>query len=139
MHAHPGVLTPHAVAPLAGAGRVARELNLLQAGTHNAGFVAVSDTPGAREFLDWWQRRLSTHCRFDNGAAVSERARRLYRDMGEAVEEFGDPLKTAHANSYYRWLGRQSSVLSEARLAVRGLWGGVRRSLRRWARASEGP
>lgn len=251
VRAHSITLTPHILAPLAGARRAARELNLLQAGVHNAGFIGVSDTPDARQFLNWWQQRLFTHCRFDipqgmyydqrwldlapvffndvyvlrdssynvaywnlpergvrgdgvdgilidgqpcrfihfsgfdpdhpdavtrfsdrlmmkdlgaaapifrryaslleeagyretkqwpyaygffdNGVVVSERARRLYLGLGDAVEEFGDPFETAPGNSYFRWLKRQTGVVSGARLVIRGLWGGGRRRLSHWA------
>jgi hypothetical protein len=57
------MLTPHLLAPLAGAERAARELNILQSGVYNAGFVGVSDTPAARRFLAWWQDRVYLHCR----------------------------------------------------------------------------
>jgi hypothetical protein len=60
---HSLVLTPHLSAPLEGPRRLGRELNILQAGVHNGGFVGLSDTRIARQFLDWWADRLRTHCR----------------------------------------------------------------------------
>ncbi len=57
------LLTPHLLAPLAGGDRIARELNILQSGIYNGGFLGVSDSPEARRFLAWWQERLSLHCR----------------------------------------------------------------------------
>jgi hypothetical protein len=60
--AHAVVLTPHLLAPLDDANRVARELNILQAGTLNAGFVGVSDKADARVMLTWWQDRLMAAC-----------------------------------------------------------------------------
>jgi len=62
---HAVTLTPHLLEPLAGADRFARELVILQAGTLNAGFVGVTETPSARAFLHWWQRRVERHCRHD--------------------------------------------------------------------------
>ena len=62
---HPIVLTPHLLEPLAGPDGVARELNVLLSGSYNLGVLGVSETPTAREFLDWWQDRLATHCLHD--------------------------------------------------------------------------
>jgi len=36
---------------------------LLLVGMYNAGFVGVSDREETWRFLDWWKRRLTTHCR----------------------------------------------------------------------------
>lgn len=57
------VLTPHLLAPLNTGDRACRELNILQSGCFNAGFVAVSETPPARALLGWWQKRVREHCR----------------------------------------------------------------------------
>ncbi len=59
---HAIVLTPHLLQPLEGDERIARELNILQAGTFNAGFVGVSDGPITRAALAWWQDRLLADC-----------------------------------------------------------------------------
>jgi hypothetical protein len=40
---------------------------------------------------------------FDNGVVIPERARRIYRRLGERARRFGDPFETAPAGSYYRW------------------------------------
>jgi hypothetical protein len=57
------VLTPHLLEPLTGADRNARELNVLQSGVYNVGFIGVGNTPMAHAFLGWWQERLRDHCR----------------------------------------------------------------------------
>jgi hypothetical protein len=48
---HALLLTPHLLQPLEGDAGIARELNILQSGTFNAGFVGVSDGPIARAAL----------------------------------------------------------------------------------------
>lgn len=58
------LLTPHLLTPLAGEARIARELNILQSGVYNAGFLGVSDSPTACRFLEWWQDRLYLHCQY---------------------------------------------------------------------------
>jgi hypothetical protein len=221
---HAIVLTPHLLQPLEGDARSARELNILQSGTFNAGFVGVSDVPSTRDALAWWQDRLLADCSaavdrgvyydqrwldlmavffegvsatrdvgcniaywnlperevkvspkgilvnglparffhfsgfdpeqpgipskystwrcnpavddaaivykryadllmaagyettsrtkygfdfFDNGAPISSLARHLYKSLGAAVADFGDPFQTSRPDSYYRWLSAQ--------------------------------
>jgi hypothetical protein len=58
-------LTPHLLTPLSGTDRRARDLNILQSGVYNGGFVGVSEHASARRFLAWWADRLHTHCRHD--------------------------------------------------------------------------
>jgi hypothetical protein len=59
------VLTPHLLAPLDGHGRSERELNILQSGVYNVGFLGVAATASARAFLAWWAERVALHCRRD--------------------------------------------------------------------------
>ena len=59
---HAITLTPHLLSPLAGRDRAARELNILQSGTFNAGFVGVSRGDIACRFLRWWQERTAEDC-----------------------------------------------------------------------------
>ena len=63
--AHAISLTPHLLSPLCAVDRCARELNILQSGVYNGGFVGVSEHESARRFLHWWADRLHTHCRHD--------------------------------------------------------------------------
>jgi hypothetical protein len=63
--AHAVALTPHLLGPLLGQDAIARELNILQSGTYNGGFIGVSSSSSARRFLSWWENRLRTHCRHD--------------------------------------------------------------------------
>jgi hypothetical protein len=56
-------LTPHLLEPATCGSPIARELNILQSGVYNGGFVGVSRTTIARRFLAWWADRLQTHCR----------------------------------------------------------------------------
>ena len=54
------VLTPHTIAPLPLDEYGPNELTILQSGTYNLGFIAVSDQ--AEAFLDWWAERLKRDC-----------------------------------------------------------------------------
>lgn len=64
-------LTPHLLAPLAGTAEgISRELNILQSGVYNVGFLGVSATPTARRFLAWWKDRTYAHCRREVAAGM---------------------------------------------------------------------
>ncbi len=62
---HAIALTPHLLAPLSGTDRFARELNILQSGVYNGGFIGTSRREPAGQFLGWWADRLHTHCRHE--------------------------------------------------------------------------
>lgn len=62
---HALTLTPHLLPFQLGRTSPALERELVMVGTFNAGFVGVSEDPEARGFLEWWERRLRTHCRED--------------------------------------------------------------------------
>lgn len=59
---HALTLTPHvhSMDDRARAGNLDRAIRL--AGTFNAGFIGVGNTPDTRRFLTWWEERLRTHC-----------------------------------------------------------------------------
>jgi len=42
--------------------------------------------------------------KFDNGVAIPDVARSLYRRLGSDAERFGDPFRTATVGSFFRWL-----------------------------------
>jgi hypothetical protein len=50
------VLIPHILTPTPDAGHV-YERDLLGTGVFNLGFIAVSNSPQGRDFLDWWEDR----------------------------------------------------------------------------------
>ncbi len=58
------VLTPHITAPLDDDGAPG-DLDILRSGTFNLGFIALSNTPEARRFIDWWAKRCETQCLVD--------------------------------------------------------------------------
>lgn len=59
----PITLVPHLLLPLEAGDRAARELNILQSGTLNAGVVGVRNCEPARRFVAWWQDRVRRNCR----------------------------------------------------------------------------
>jgi hypothetical protein len=89
----PIVVTPHLVAPLAGADAVAREVNVLLSGAYNAGVVGVSAHATAHRFLAWWRDRLRTDCRLDVAAGLHFEQRWLDLALGyfDGVHVLRDP------------------------------------------------
>ena len=243
--AHAVALTPHLLTPLSAVHRSARELNILQSGVYNGGFIGVSPRDPAREFLAWWADRLHTHCRhdisagmhydqrwldlvpalfddvhvvrdagcnvahwnlperdlqrsagglrigtgpcrffhfsgfeperpgmvtrysdrlqmenvgpaaalfaryvdllraqgyfecrewayafgsFDNGVPIPLVARRLYQEMGDAADQFGDPFETRGSHSYYQWLNEPVELPAGSPGTMTRLWDAVYRS-----------
>ena len=95
------VLTPHLLEPLCGEGGIERELNILQSGVYNVGFLGVSATPTGRAFLTWWRERLFEHCRHEvpRGIHFEQRWLDLVPAFFDDVEVVRDPgLNMAHWN-----------------------------------------
>ncbi|HEX3577250.1 MAG TPA: glycosyltransferase family 4 protein [Thermoanaerobaculia bacterium] len=68
------VLTPHLTGPIGGDDHPS-ERTILQAGTYNLGFLAVSRRPSLSTFLAWWQEKLEFQCVVDvaNGIFVDQK------------------------------------------------------------------
>lgn len=56
------LLTPHLLAPIGRKNSVEWELNVLQAGIFNGGFIGFADNLEARAFLDWWEGKTLESC-----------------------------------------------------------------------------
>jgi hypothetical protein len=93
VRAHPIVLTPHVLAPIEGDERIPRELDLLKAGTFNAGFVGVSRSAAAERMLAWWQDRVRAACSEDvsDGVYFDQRWLDLMPVMFDGVRILRDP------------------------------------------------
>jgi glycosyltransferase involved in cell wall biosynthesis len=71
---HSIILIPHITVPLEDNFRPS-ELDLLQAGTYNLGFIALAATPTTRRLLTWWQNRVYEQCLLapDRGMHVDQK------------------------------------------------------------------
>lgn len=67
------VLTPHLTDWLDD-GHHPSELSILQSGSYNLGFIALSRTPSTQRFVQWWQGKLTRDC-------VVDIARGLFTDQ----------------------------------------------------------
>jgi len=71
---HAIVLTPHLTAPIED-NLLPGELEILRAGTYNLGFIGVSNTAVAENFIEWWEKRLYDQCQMahERGMHVDQR------------------------------------------------------------------
>ena len=58
------VLTPHITKPLSD-DKKPTELNIMQGGVYNLGFLAVSNGPQIHGFIKWWENKLEYDCIVD--------------------------------------------------------------------------
>lgn len=58
------------------------------------------------------QQRSYAYEAFDNGALISDQARRTYHDLGEEARRFGNPFAAEPRDSYYRWLMKREGDAS---------------------------
>jgi glycosyltransferase involved in cell wall biosynthesis len=67
------VVTPHLTAPLDD-GRNPTELDIMQAGAYNLGFLALNSLPASDAFIQWWEQKL------EHGA-INNKSRGLFTDQ----------------------------------------------------------
>jgi hypothetical protein len=115
---HAVVLTPHLLAPLSGEAAARRELNILQSGVYNGGFVGVSARPAARAFLGWWRERVREHCRRDVAQGVFFEQRWL--DLAPVFFEDVSILRNPGYNVAYWNLPEREVAIDGASVTVDG-------------------
>lgn len=88
----PILLTPHLLGPLED-GFLPGEQEILRAGVHNLGFLAVRDGESTRAMLAWWRRKLETGCVVDlpAGLFVDQRWMDLAPGLFAGVRVVRDP------------------------------------------------
>lgn len=58
---HSAIVTPHIVSPIPEDGKKQKDLDILNCGVFNFGFVAFSNTPQSAKFLQFWGQRLTIY------------------------------------------------------------------------------
>jgi hypothetical protein len=81
-------------------------------------YATLLSAAGYQTAKDW---RYAYGC-FDNGVAIPDAARQLYRDLGDVAERFGDPLRAEGNDSYFRWLNEPVGSASDPSLMLTHLW-----------------
>lgn len=101
---HNVVLTPHLTTPIAD-NALPGELQILQAGTYNLGFVALRGGDTSRQLLRWWQGHLYEDCvvRIDRGLFVDQKWMDLVPGLYEGVHIHRHPGYNA---AYWNLHGR---------------------------------
>ena len=105
------VLTPHILQPIAD-GKTPGELNFLQSGTYNLGFVGVRDSQETLRFLGWWDERLRVNCvhEIEKGLFVDQKWCDLAPALFEGVTVLRDSAyNVAYWNLQERKLERSGS------------------------------
>lgn len=104
---HAMTLTPHLRMPRADPMSRPLVRSIALAGVYNAGFIGVTDSKETRAFLDWWERRLRTHCIEAVGAGIHYDQRWLDLAIGfvEDLHLLRDPgCNAAYWNfEQHRW------------------------------------
>ena len=74
LNSHSIILVPHITDPIEDNFKPS-ELDLLQAGTYNLGFIALKNTATTQKFLTWWQKRVYEQCLLapDKGMHVDQK------------------------------------------------------------------
>jgi glycosyltransferase involved in cell wall biosynthesis len=87
------VLTPHLTAPLPDDGLTPSEINILQAGTYNLGFIALRAGQSTRAMLRWWEARLADRCQMaiERGMHVDQKWIDLVPGFFDDVSIVRDP------------------------------------------------
>jgi glycosyltransferase involved in cell wall biosynthesis len=102
------VITPHLTDRLDD-GRKPNELQILQSGSYNLGFIALRRTDGTRRFVEWWQRKLERDCVVDipRGLFTDQKWIDLVPGMYHGVTIVRDPgWNVAYWNLNHRAVSR---------------------------------
>lgn len=105
---HDIVVTPHMRRPF-NDGRLPTELNIVQSGTYNLGFIGLRRSAAAAELLTWWQERLHLECVVDipRGLFTDQKWIDLVPAYFESVKILRDPAyNVAYWNLHERTLER---------------------------------
>lgn len=105
------VITPHGTKPNENE-LTPNEINFLQAGIYNLGFMAVEKTDETVALLQWWARRLERLCINDqrNGIFVDQKWIDLWPAYCEGVKVLRDP---AYNVAYWNLDQRTLSLVSD--------------------------
>jgi glycosyltransferase involved in cell wall biosynthesis/SAM-dependent methyltransferase len=112
---HSIVLTPHDVSPMARDTANPSEMQVLQSGAYNLGFIALGRETGS--FLDWWSERLRRNC-----IAAPEQGLFVDQRWVDLVPGYFDHhiLKDPGCNVAYWNLSNRSVVWNGAEYRVNG-------------------
>ena len=108
------VVTPHITSPYKDSA-LPGDLEILQAGTYNLGFIGLQNGPVTGHFLPWWQRKVYHHCLigFEQGIFVDQKWIDLVPGFIEDVKILRDPgYNVAYWNLHERRVEVDGEVMS---------------------------
>ena len=88
-------------------------------------YLALLEAAGYHETKTW----PYAYDRFDNGVSVSNEARKIHQQLGEAAVRFGDPLVTTTPDSFFDWLNQSAKRSARLRARIQQLPGALWRRL----------
>jgi glycosyltransferase involved in cell wall biosynthesis len=95
------IITPHLLSPVEDDGKIPGDLEILQSGAYNLGFLGVRINANTKAFLKWWQRKLYDHCyiEFNKGLFTDQKWMELVPGMFPNVRiERGAQYNVAYWN-----------------------------------------
>ncbi|WP_058866441.1 glycosyltransferase [Chloracidobacterium thermophilum] len=104
------VLTPHLVEPLPLDDKIPTEVNILQAGAYNLGFIGLAAGAETERMLGWWSRRLEDLCfnEVSRGLFVDQKWIDLVPGLFDGVQVLRHPgLNVAYWNLRERDITQQ--------------------------------
>lgn len=104
------VLTPHLVEPLPLDDKIPTEVNILQAGAYNLGFIGLAAGAETERMLAWWSRRLEDFCfnEVSKGLFVDQKWIDLVPGLFDGVQVLRHPgLNVAYWNLRERDITQQ--------------------------------
>jgi hypothetical protein len=97
--------------------------NLGPAGAVYRRYAALLEEAGYRETAAW----PYAYDHFDDGVPIPAIARRLYRELGDAADRFGDPRVRNAPDSFFHWLNEPVDGEPNPSRAVTRFWDGIYR------------
>jgi hypothetical protein len=111
------ILIPHITEPIEDNFKPS-ELDLLQAGTYNLGFIGLGARPTTQKLLSWWQKRVYEQCLMapDRGMHVDQK----WMDLAPALFDEVFILREPGYNVAYWNLHSRTIQLLDGRIRVNG-------------------
>jgi GT2 family glycosyltransferase len=106
------VLTPHLLEPIPDDGMLPGEKEILEAGAHNLGFIAIRKSHLTGTFLDWWEARLRDggFIEFSQGLLTDQRWIDLVPSLFHATLLKDETYNVAYWNIHSRKISREGDT-----------------------------
>jgi GT2 family glycosyltransferase len=112
LHESSIVLTPHLLEPIPLDGLTPSEQDILVAGAHNLGFIAIRKSDSTHDFLAWWEQRLHEggFIEFSQGLLTDQRWVDLVPSLFPATLLKDETYNVAYWNIHSRRITREGDT-----------------------------